>query len=238
MKKQNKKIIEGSEKGNQKNVITPRPKVLPAPQTKQYKLVESEEKWGIGDKDKEQAFDTVSVGEDIVDLIFGQHPHSRQDNRIYARTKSGEIYDFDGHRLPFKIEIELYNYIKCSHLSGDEIRKGGTARLFLNGQQIFEDFCRSYESGYKKIDRFVEDMELNWSWYPKDTKSYIGRVVGYREQLCKISRFIIDQACMILETLDGKPFKKFLWEDNEDYEKELEIKVNITDPSITWYPKQ
>ncbi len=42
---------------------------------------------------------------------------------------------------------------------------------------------------------------------------------------------------MILETLDGKAMKKFIWEDEEDYEPESTLKVEITSPHISWYPK-
>ncbi len=59
-----------------------------------------EEQWGFGNAKENKAFDTVKIGEETVDLFFGEHPHSRQDNTIYARTKGGSIYEFDGHRLP------------------------------------------------------------------------------------------------------------------------------------------
>mgnify|MGYP001576056200 CR=1 FL=1 len=36
------------------------------------------EKWGPGNATEAKAFDTVKVGEETVDLIFGQFPHSRQ----------------------------------------------------------------------------------------------------------------------------------------------------------------
>jgi len=198
-----------------------------------------EEKWGVGSAIDKKAFDTVKMGEETVELFFGEHPHSRQDNNIYARTKSGSVYGFDGHRLPIKIEIEEGNYLKTSGLSGDQIRKKCSVKVFCDGIQILDEGHRSYEHGYRIAHQFILDMEMHWSWFPKKIDEQIEKIVGYREQLCKIKRVIIDQACLILETLDGKPFKRFLWEDDkdDDYEKESTIKVEITSPHITWYPK-
>ena len=197
-----------------------------------------EEKWGVGNAINEKAFDTVKMGEDNLELFFGEYPHSRQDNNIYARTPKGSIYGFNGHRMPIKIEIEEFNYLKTSELSGDEIRKGCKIKVYADGIQIFDNFARNYENGYRIAHDFIIKLEEMWSWFPKKTEEQIRRTIGYREQLCKIDRFIINQGCMILKTLDDKPFKKFLWEDDEGMdEKENTIKVEITDPNITWFPK-
>lgn len=196
------------------------------------------EKWGVGNKKDEKTFDSVKMrhgGE--VGLFFGEHPHSTQDNNTYARTKDGTIHDFSGHRRPFKIEIEEYNYLKESELSGDEIRKGCSVKIFCDGVQVFDEFHRNYEAGYRIAHQFILDMEENWGWFPKKTEEKIGKIVGYHEQLFKIKSFIIDQACMMLETADGKPRKKFLWEEEDDYEPETAIKVEITSPHLTWYPE-
>lgn len=201
------------------------------------------ENWGVGNRKDEKAYDTTVLGTGIdtetVELIFGEHPHSRQDNTTYARTKSGAIYDFDGHRMCFKIEVEEYNYLKTSGLSGDQIRKACTGKLFLNGIQIYDTWHRDYERCYGKIQKFIADMEEKWSFFPFKTEKEIGRTIGYHEQLFKIDRFIIEQGCMIISTLDGKPRKPFLWEDEEDYEDGVNetLKVGITSDSICWFPK-
>ena len=65
-----------------------------------------EEKWGLGNATQNKAFDTVKMGDEILELIHGEHPHSRQDNTTYAKTKHGSFIGFEGHRRPMKIEIE------------------------------------------------------------------------------------------------------------------------------------
>lgn len=196
------------------------------------------ENWGIGSRTKEKAFDTVVVEGREYDLIFGEFPHSRQDNTMYTRDKNGHIEAFSGHRHCFKIEIEESNYLKESELSGDEVRKGGSAKLYVDGVLCFNAFCRSYEMGYRFIQGFIIKMETNWSWYPKNLKEKIGKTIGYREQLFKINSIDIEYADMIIETLDGKPRKKFLWEDGEDLDEiSSTVKVSIISENIDWYPK-
>lgn len=197
------------------------------------------EKWGVGSRKGDRPFGTVKVHGHDYDLIWGEFPHSRQDNNMYVRDKNGHIEAFSGHRLPFKIEIEETNYLKESELSGDEVRKGGSAKLYVDGKLCFNTFCRSYEMGYRFIQDFIMKMEMNWGWYPKNTLEKIGKVVGYREQIFKIKSIDTEYADMVLETLDGKPRKKFLWEDEEDLDEiDNTVKVSIVSENLDWYPKQ
>ena len=196
--------------------------------------------WGVGENGQAKPFAKAMFGngenKTEVELIHGDYPHSRNDNTTYARTESGAVYDFDGHRLAFKIEIEEYNYLKSSGLSGDEIRKGCSVKVFVNGIQILDDFARGYERGYKIAERYIESLELFWGWFPFDVESVIGKVVTYENQPCKIERVTVSQGCLILSTLDGKPFKPFASSEDDD-EPETAIKVKINSPNIWWYPK-
>lgn len=175
-------------------------------------------------------------------MIHGEFPHSRQDNTTYARSKENpeRIYDFSGHRLPFKIEIEESNYLKSSGLSGDEIRKSCTGKLFLNNVQIFDCGGRTYERAFKNIQNFIDSMEGNWSWFPNKINEWEGKIVKYEGQLFKIEIFIVSQACMILVTPDGKPRKPFQSEvedfENDDFDGMETVKVEINSERIWWYP--
>lgn len=195
----------------------------------------SDEKWGVGDAKDSKAFDTITIHGKSYELIHGEHPHSRRDNNMYARDKNNNIISFDGHRRPFKIEIEEYNYLKESELSGDEIRKGCSVKVYVGGIQVLDEFHRNYEAGYLKAHNFILSMEMNWSWFPSHSDKYIGKTVAYNDQICKINRFIISQSCMMIERMDGKPFKRELWESEDDYEAEKEIKIEINSPNITWH---
>lgn len=197
-----------------------------------------EQKWGVGNRKDEKGFDTVKVNGQSYELFFGEFPHSKQDNNMYVRSDSGRIEGFSGHRIPFKIEIEEHNYMKESELSGDEVRKGGSAKLYVDGILCFDEFCRNYEMGYRFIQDFIIKMEMNWGWFPKKPEEQVGKIIGYREQLFKIKRIIVSQAAMIIETLDELPRKRFLYEDEEDLDEiESTLKVSIVSELITWYPK-
>jgi len=198
----------------------------------------SDDKWGPGNLSKIKIFETNRFDNGTkLELFFGEHPHSRQDGTIYARTPDGGIYGFDGHRRRMKIDIEEFNYLKTSELSGDEVRKGCKGKLFVNDVQCYTTTGRTYEGVFHSIQNWVAKMETNWDWYPHNVKKEIGRVIGYQEQLFRIKSFDIEEGTMIIETADGLPRKRFLWEDPEDFEMESKIVVDIISPQITWYPK-
>jgi hypothetical protein len=199
----------------------------------------SNEQWGVGNAKDSKAFDTTTCGTGnnakTIELIHGEHPHSRRDNTTYARTKDGRIYGFDGHRAPIKIEIEEYNYLKESELSGDEIRKGCSVKVFAGGVQIFDEFHRDYHRGYLMAKAYIDAISEMGHRFPKEPEKLIGKVIGYREQLCKIDRVIVEQGCLILSTVDGKPFKRHFLYSEDDWEEETSIKVEITSPHICWH---
>lgn len=89
----------------------------------------TDEKWGAGDPSKWSDHGTVKVGNREYPLIYGEHPHSTNDNKHYITGMGKEPVGFDGHRIQLGVQIEEANYLKESHLSGDEVRKGGSAKI-------------------------------------------------------------------------------------------------------------
>lgn len=193
-------------------------------------------RWGAGDVSNVKPFGHTVVGGNKFPLVLGENPHSRQENNIYIRTKSGEAIGFDGHRQPIRIEIQEYNYLKESHISGNEVRKGCSVKVYIDDIQVLDQFCRGYQHGYTLATRFINDIEMMRHWFPKDAKSEIGRLVGYRGQICKISGFVISQGCALLERADGQPFDRLVSESEDEYDEETEIKTSITSPHIDWHP--
>lgn len=199
-------------------------------------------RWGVGKEDKSEPFDTVKIGQSDFELIHGEFPHSRRDNTTYARSKDNpqRIYGFDGHRLPFKIEIEESNYLKSSSMSGDEIRKSCTGKLSLNGIVIYECGGRTYQRAFKNICHFIDSMEEKWSWYPNKLQEWKDKVIKYEGQLFRIQSFIVSQGCMILVTPDGKPRLPFAYEQQDVEEGNFDgretLKVEVNSEKIWWYP--
>ena len=99
------------------------------------------DEWGPGDLSKAKTFGWTTIGEEkdggALELFFGEHPHSRRDDNIYARDDHGNVYGFDGHRPLIDVTFRSYNYLKSSHLSGDEIRKGGQCVILADREPVY-----------------------------------------------------------------------------------------------------
>jgi len=201
----------------------------------------TESKWGVGANADAKAFDTIDVHGRPYELIFGEHPHSRQDNNIYARGPDGEIEGFDGHRLCWRVEVAEHNYLKESELSGDEIRKGGAYRLFVDDKCIFEGFCRSVDSGMRMAQQKMHELSeaAGGDWLrEKDRAKLVGRKVYYHGAPAVITSLIVDQGCVIIAPEDGHKLVAPPYEDDPDewaLEHQDGVKDEVTSPHIWWW---
>lgn len=193
------------------------------------------DEWGVGNKAQDKAFATAMVGKTEVELIFGEHPHSRQDNNIYARWPSGRIEGFDGHRVAWKIEIETSNYLKESELSGEEVRKGGSLRIWKDGVQVADEFFREVPAALRKAERLL--TEISEHWPHGEPSEWVGRKVYYREIPAVIEYVILDQGCVVVKAEQGVfPPHPYEREDGRS-EAEATAKVEIASPHIWWWRK-
>jgi hypothetical protein len=148
--------------------------------------------WGPGDRFDQ--FDTVWVEGQLMDLGFGEHPHSRSDNNFYVRSKTGAITGFDGHRVQVKVVVETENYMKESELSGDEVRKTCTATIYLNGvvARVLDgrDPQRMLMASYRALDELFDMGCSVW----KDGDELIGRKIYYQHTPAVIERIDAEQA--------------------------------------------
>lgn len=200
----------------------------------------TEQQWGVGNKAQGKAFDKTKVGNQEYELFFGEHPHGRSDHNIYARSDSGRIEEFDGHRRLIDIKIISYNYLKESELSGDQIRKGVTIQIFSDGEQVWEDFHRDPLDALLKARELLQKLESHETrWlYKEEREALVGRKIFYREIPCVIERVIVDQGCLIIRREDGEPFPPAVYvEAGEYYEKELTVKDEIFSKHIWWWRK-
>lgn len=196
------------------------------------------DKWGAGDPAKWSDHGSVFLGNEEYPLIYGEHPHSRQDNHHYAVLSGGPM-EFDGHRIQIDVHLESRNYLKESHYSGDEIRKGGSGKIIADGVQVFEFFFRDVQSALLRAHRLIGELgEHSSSWLMKrEREKLVGRQIFYRECPAVIDRLLEAQGCLIIKTDDGKPFPPPVWRESDDDESEPTVKVEVTDPSIWWFRK-
>lgn len=204
----------------------------------------NQDQWGVGKNADAKAFDKTKLGENEVELIFGEHPHARNDNTIYARAGDGTIYDFDGHRRLIDIEIKSKNYLKESGLSGDEIRKEVTGKIFVDGIQVYEVSGREVASTLLRIHHLIIKIgEHSSHWFSaEERKNMIGRKIWYHDQPATIIRTIDDQGAIIIATEPGfKPPRSSEDPDEYDYWDDwkegdhYEVKDDVLSPHIWWW---
>lgn len=196
----------------------------------------SDDQWGAGERANWGNHGLVRVGEQVFPLIYGEHPHSRSDNRHYVEM-SGEPVGFDGHRTLIGVQIESANYLKSSGLSGDEVRKSVGCKILADGVVVFEFGCRDVQYALLKAHALITELsEHSSGWLNGEERArLVGRKVFYREHPAVITRLVLDQGCVIIETGDGKPFPHPVWRDAGDDEAENSVKTEVTDPNIWWF---
>lgn len=197
----------------------------------------SDDQWGAGDRSNWSNHGFVMVGAERRPLIYGEHPHSRSDNRHYVEM-DGEAVGFDGHRILIGVEITASNYLKGSHYSGSEVRKGGSGKITADGEVVFEFFTRDTRGALLRAHHLIGELsEHSSGWLSKEARDrLVGRKVYYRGVPAVITRLIVDQGCVILETEDGKPFPPPVYRDAEDEdERESSIKDEVLSPHIWWH---
>lgn len=206
----------------------------------------SDDKWGYGNPDDKQPWGTAIMGEAKdgrpLELLWGEHPHSRSDNRMYARDQHGTIHEFNGHRILIDVELRSNNYLKESALSGDEIRKGGSGAIFADGIQVYEFFFRDTQWALLKAHSLIGKLsEHSSNWLVKrERDQLVGRRIFYDRTPAIITSLIEDQGCIIVKP-DGVP--EFLppvyaADDGEwSGEDRKSIKDDVLSHNIWWWRK-
>lgn len=198
----------------------------------------SEDQWGAGDKSKWHDHGIVIIHNRKYPLIYGEHPHSRSDNRHYVDF-GDEPVGFDGHRILVDVNIKSSNYLKDSYYSGSQIRKGGDCTISFNGLQVYEFFFREVEWALRRAAHLIPQISehsLRY-WDPSEENKIVGRLIFYREIPAVITRLFRDQGCIIVARRDGLRWPPSVYEeDPQRSEKEQEAKVDIVEPtSNIWY---
>lgn len=195
------------------------------------------DQWGVGSKADEPAFGTVLVNGKAVELITGEHPHTRRDDSHYARFEGGRIIGFSGHRVCTSIEIREHNYIKESELSGDDIRKACSLIIRFNGRQVYEGNYRDHLTALRyapvKVDALMEHPLNVWmdDWHERE----VGRSVYYYETPAKIARILPDQNAVIVEPVDGRGFPRPSWADEWMDHDPSSVKDSIFSGHFNWF---
>ena len=163
---------------------------------------------------------------------------------IYNKdTQQHEIdgIPFDGHFLAWKLEYSPETYLKESEYSGDEWRKGGYVRIYLNGDCVLEDFCREPERALMRLSGGLHDLQCFFEWYGiPDLPTWKEQLVGKKVRHGSIPS-TVESYCgrgeIILKRDDGKDYGPDLYPslDKEGNEWKDRDRVHITDKRINWH---
>ena len=151
----------------------------------------------------------------------------------YGNSSHWEMKDgtpFDGHFVLWGFSYEPKTYLKESEWSGDEWQKGGTIKYFKDGQQVFEQFCRTSEHAVKMVmDTLPKLQDLNWDMIKEGTKIY------WKDTPATIGYIMLEQGCMMLHAETEFPNPPWAKEDWQKLEDNKEVKVEFLDPHIWWW---
>ena len=224
-------------------------------QTAKEALRKAEEEWGVGNKAQSKPFATALLGSGVregepitVELLHGQYPHSRRDENTYARTPSGEIYAFNGHRPLIDFKFESYNYLKTSEWSGDEIRKGGSCTILMDRVPVYSFFYREWRQAFREAEQKVTLlMEHTIAvWDPAAREAAIGRAVYYQRTPATVTGFDWEDGEVYLSSDLPEGFPPLIFE-LEEYangerrappEREMSVRTDLFDPNIWWHRKR
>jgi hypothetical protein len=150
---------------------------------------------------------------------------------------------FSGHFLEWKLEYVPETYLKESELSGDEWRKGGYVRIYLNGDCVLEEFCREPERALMLLSKGLHELQCFFEGYGVQIgdwqKDLVNKKVRHGSIPSTVIRYV-GNGEVIIKRDDGKDFLPDLYpslmEDDGTYETEWkdEDRVHITDKRINW----
>lgn len=196
----------------------------------------AKDRWGVGKEKGAPAWDRALIEGRMVDLVWGEFPHSRSDNQVYARFPGGRIVGFDGHRVQIRVEFATENYVKESGLSGDEVRKGGTLRVWFDGFLVVEEFCREHEYALELARRRISEVFESHVqfWKEEERKKLPGRKVYWQVWPGVISSYVDGGFVMIRPEAPAKAFPPVPHQREDGEAGYKSVKVSILDRSIWW----
>lgn len=202
----------------------------------------SGDEWGFGSGSGGKGFvpfEDVTVAGAECELSFGEHPHTRRDDNIYVRRKgnTGEPQGFNGHRHPWRVEVQEENYWKESELSGDECRGSCTGRLYMGETLVGVTRARKAEDCLLRILSLmpIAGEHPVAIWDPKQRESIKGRKVYYRNEPGVIR--YLDGECLevvIDAATESGSFARAPWQESRD-EDRTSLRVDFYSNDVWWW---
>jgi len=116
----------------------------------------------------------VSIG--LIDSV------SEKDEDLYAKFPNGEIIPFKGHTEKFTIQLETWNDLKRSDITGNEIRKAAICKILINNilARIIEG--TDIQDLLTKTDRAIDELKAQPFSICRDRINLVNREIYYNNQ--------------------------------------------------------
>jgi len=152
--------------------------------------------------------------------------------------------DFDGHFLEWRLEYVPKTYLKESEISGEQWRKGGNVRIYLDSDCVLDEFCREPERALMLLSKGLHELQCHFEimgvYIENWKEEMIGKKIHHGGIPSTVVRYVGDGE-IIVRRDDGKDYTPDLYpsliEADGSYDSEWgnEDKIHITDKRINWY---
>lgn len=202
----------------------------------------SDDQWGPGDREQWKDHGTVLLDGQQEKLIYGEHPHSRNDNRHYVLLHGDKPVAFSGHRICTRVEIVEANYLRSSGISGSEVKSGGEARIYFDDHLIYTKSFRVAERALlwvaTNLQRLKEHSVRLWEFDDQGRiTDLVDRKVRYKGKPGIVTHYFPDQGAVVIKyDGDGQGFVTPAWLSLTD-EREVEdsVKTDLLSEHIWWW---
>lgn len=139
------------------------------------------------------------------------------------------------------MEYNPQTYLKESELSGDEWRKGGEVKIYLNGDCVLNEFCREPERALMLLAKGLHELQCHFGVFGVQIDSWKEELIGKKVYYCGIPSTVVRYAGegqVIVKRDDGKDYRPDVYPslmNEEENEWEDEDIVHLTDKRINWH---
>lgn len=161
-----------------------------------------------------------------------------------ARRHQLNGIDYDGHFVEWKLEYCPRTYLKSSELSGDEYRKGGSMKIYMDGECVCNEFCREENMAIVLMSKHLHELKCFFEiWGIDFMRNWKNEIIGRKMYHAGVPS-IVESYCgdgeIIVKTEDGSNYELYGYkkENPDDDDEWLDTdRVHITDSRIYWHRK-
>ena len=170
-------------------------------------------------------------------IFFGNHPHGRRDNSVYAAHENGEAAPCSGHRCRRRVEVREFNYFHKG-----EIRGRAAGFLYLEDVLVYGKQFGDAQNAllwFATNTHQLLEHPVNFLWSKEGRfPDLIGRKVYWRFQPGVVTEYFADQgAAIIRAATENGSFAAQVVPTDEPHE-EATVKEDILSNDVWWFRRE